>query len=179
MMKGQGADPWEDFDANAAANWLDLNLTRDHHSVSYKSASNLLGGTAGYVCNHLGPQPTATNPTGLFPTQDEIDKLIDNAVAGKDLVACVAMDYMVATDVNNDQPFVRFFIFGPSGDLLSSVNLDGREKSSFPGHARSFMVVTSTLGSSPKTRPERPIWRRTSFPLISPISNLARNRDGR
>src|SRR5262249_5138468 len=87
-------------------NKVDLNLTREHHSVSYGSSA-----TAGYVCNHLGPQPTDTDPSGLFPTQDEIDKTIENAEAGKNLVACVAMDYSVAAGVNNDKPFTRFLIF--------------------------------------------------------------------
>jgi hypothetical protein len=114
-------------------NRVDLNLTRDHHSVSYNSTSNPLGATAGYVCNHLGPQPTATDPTGLFPPQSEIDKAIDNAVAGKNLVACVAMDFSVASGVNNNQPFTRFLIFGPSGELLPSVNLDGRGEKFVPG----------------------------------------------
>jgi hypothetical protein len=114
-------------------NRVDLNLTRDHHSVSYNSTSNPLGATAGYVCNHLGPQPTAADPTGLFPPQSEIDKAIDNTVAGKNLVACVAMDYSLASGVNNNQPFTRFLIFGPSGELLPSVNLDGRGEKFVPG----------------------------------------------
>jgi hypothetical protein len=109
-------------------NKVDLNLTRDHHSVSH------LDSTAGYVCNHLGPQPTASDPTGLFPPPEEIDKVIDNAFNGKDQVACVAMDYsVVPNDVNNGQRFVRFFIFGPSGELLPSVNLDGRGEKFVPG----------------------------------------------
>jgi len=114
-------------------NRVDLNLTRDHHSVSYNSISNPMGATAGYVCNHLGPQPTAADPTGLDPTQDEINKVIDDAVAGKNLVACVAMDYSVSPNVNNNMPFTRFLIFGPSGELLPSVNLDGRGEKFPPG----------------------------------------------
>jgi hypothetical protein len=111
-------------------NKVDLNLTRDHHSVSYKSVSNPLGVTAGYVCNHTGPQ---LDPTSLSPTQLDIDKAIDNAVAGRNLVACVAMDYSVTPGVNNNMPFTRFLIFGPSGDLLPSVNLDGRGEKFVPG----------------------------------------------
>jgi hypothetical protein len=86
-------------------NRVDLNLTRDHHSVSYNSMSNPMGATAGYVCNHLGPQRTPADPTSLDPTQDEINKVIDDAVAGKNLVACVAMDYSVSPNVNNNMPF--------------------------------------------------------------------------
>jgi hypothetical protein len=64
--------------------------------------------------------------------------VVDNAVAGKDLVACGAMDYSVAPGVNRDeankdQPFTRFLIFGPSGALLPSVNLDGRGEKFVPG----------------------------------------------
>ena len=101
-------------------NKADLNLTRNHHSVSYGPNQ-----TAAYVCNHLGPKFDAT--------QDDIDQAIDNAVNGKNLVACVAMDYTIAPGVNNNQPFIRFLIFGPSGELLSSVNLDGRREKFVPG----------------------------------------------
>jgi hypothetical protein len=109
-------------------NRVDLNLTRVHHSVSYGP-----GATAGYVCNHLGPQPTATDPTGLNPPIEEIDRVIDNAAGGRDLIACVAMDYSVAPGVNGGLPFTRFLIFGPSGELLPSVNLDGRGEKFVPG----------------------------------------------
>jgi len=93
-------------------NKADLNLTRNHHSISYGPSQ-----TAAYVCNHLGPP--------LNATQAEVDQAIDNAVNGKNLVACVAMDYT--------EGFVRFLIFGPSGELLPSVNLDGRREKFVPG----------------------------------------------
>jgi hypothetical protein len=109
-------------------NRVDLNLTREHHSVSYGPTA-----TAGYVCNHLGPQPTAADATGLFPPAAEMDRVIDNAAAGRDLVACVAMDYSIARGVNDGLPFTRFLIFGPSGELLPSVNLDGRGEKFVPG----------------------------------------------
>ena len=102
-------------------NKADLNLTRNHHSISYGPSH-----TAAYVCNHLGP-------SSLDPNQAEIDRVIDDAVAGRNLVACVAMDYMSAPGVNGGQPFVRFLIFGPSGDLLPSINLDGRREKFVPG----------------------------------------------
>jgi len=102
-------------------NQVDLNLTRNHHSISY-GADN----TSAYVCNHLGP------PT-LNSTQDEINTAIDNAVAGNHLVACVMMDHQVTPGVNGNQPFTRFLIFGPSGELLPSVNLDGRREKFMPG----------------------------------------------
>jgi hypothetical protein len=109
-------------------NRVDLNLTRVHRSVTYGP-----GATAGYVCNHLGPQPTATDPTSLNPPVEEIDRVIDNAAGGRDLIACVAMDYSVAPGVNDDIPFTRFTIFDPSGELLPSVNLDGRGEKFVPG----------------------------------------------
>ena len=60
-------------------NQVDLNLTRNHHSVSHPG-----GATAGYVCNHPGTPPIGQDPTAaLFPTQDTIDKTIENAAAGK------------------------------------------------------------------------------------------------
>jgi hypothetical protein len=115
-------------------NRVDLNLTRDHHSVSYPHSApypGITGPTAGYVCNHVGPP---FDPTGSSPNhQKDVDTAIDNAVAGKNLVACVAMDYTVAPGVNDGIPFTRFLIFGPSGDLLPSVNLDGRGEKFPPG----------------------------------------------
>ena len=97
----------------------DLNLTRVHTSISY-GANN----TAAVVCNHLGPKTDS---------QADIDTAIANTVAGLDLVACVAMDYMAHTGVNGGRPFTRFFIFGPSGQLLPSVNLDTRREKFVPG----------------------------------------------
>jgi hypothetical protein len=99
-------------------NLVDLNLTRNHHSVTYGPDH-----TAAYVCNHLGPKNE---------TQAEVDRVVDDAVAGRNLVACVAMDYLVHPGANNNQPFVRFMIFGPSGELLPSINLDGRREKFVP-----------------------------------------------
>jgi hypothetical protein len=100
-------------------NQVDLNLTRKHHSISYGP-----GQVAGYVCNHLGP---------ANDTQPAVDTAIDNAVKDRNLVACVAMDYGVTKGVNGDRPYTRFMIFGPSGQLLPSVNLDGRGEKFMPG----------------------------------------------
>jgi hypothetical protein len=111
-------------------NLADLNLTRDHHMVSYGKGAT----TAGYVCNHTGPKSTAPNdPENLFADQAAIDAAIDNAAAGKNLVACVAMDFSKASGVNDDNPFTRFLIFGPSGELLPSVNLDALGEKFVPG----------------------------------------------
>ena len=106
----------------AFINKVDLNLARVHESVSYGSDQ-----TAAVVCNHIGAKDF------FNPTQTQIDTAVENAVHGKDLVACVAMDYLVSPGVNNDQPFIRFLIFGPSGELLPSVNLDGRREKFVPG----------------------------------------------
>ena len=103
-------------------NRVDLNLTRDHHSISYGSNQ-----TAAYVCNYLGP------PFALVNAQADIDTAVGNATNGKNLVACVAMDWAVTAGVNGDAPFTRFLIFGPSGQLLLSINLDGRGEKYVPG----------------------------------------------
>jgi hypothetical protein len=103
-------------------NKMDLNLARVHKSISY--APNQ---TAAYVCNHLGPA------FSLVTAQSDIDTAVDNAVNGRNLVACVAMDYTISPGVNGNQPFIRFLIFGPSGQLLPSVNLDGRREKFVPG----------------------------------------------
>jgi hypothetical protein len=102
-------------------NKIDLNLARNHHSISYGPNQ-----TAAYVCNHAGP-------TVLIPQQSEIDSVVDATVQGQNLVACVAMDYSITQGVNGNQPFTRFLIFGPSGVLLPSVNLDGRTEKFVPG----------------------------------------------
>ena len=107
-------------------NKVDLNLTRNHHSISYGANQ-----TGAYVCNHLGP-PTLDSP------QSDIDTAINKAVSGENLVACVAMDNNVTPGVNVDshgvsQPFTRFLIFGPGGQLLPSINLDGRQEKFVPG----------------------------------------------
>jgi len=109
-----------EFTANYI-NKADLNLARDHHSISYGPNQ-----TAAYVCNHLGPSV-------LDPAQVEIDSVVDNLVANKNLVACVAMDYTATPGVNGGKPFVRFLIFGPNGQLLPSINLDGRREKFVPG----------------------------------------------
>jgi len=111
----------------AFVNHTDLELTRVHTSVSYGS-----GNTTAVVCNHLGP-PINTPDDLINTSQTNVDTAIVNAVNNKNLVACVAMDYQVWPGVNGDQPFTRFFIFGPSGELLPSINLDGRAEKFVPG----------------------------------------------
>jgi hypothetical protein len=121
-------------------NKVDLNLARVHHSVSNglpPANSNILNTApytfvANYVCNHTGP--------GVSPSQQVIDSVIQNTVNGQNLVACVAMDYSTfpvldsSTGTTSHLPtFIRFLIFGPSGQLLPSVNLDGRREKFVPG----------------------------------------------
>jgi hypothetical protein len=43
------------------------------------------------------------------------------------------MDYRAHTGLNGGKPFTRFYIFGPSGQLLPSVNLDTRREKFVPG----------------------------------------------
>lgn len=122
-------------------NVVDLNLTREHQSVPYIDAA---GNTAfaAYVCNHLGPtdsnnDPVTVNLPASAMTQTQhtlVDNAVSNAVAGANLVACVAMDYeTVSSGPNAGSQFTRFLIFGPSGELLPSVNLDGRGEKFVPG----------------------------------------------
>jgi hypothetical protein len=111
----------------AFINKVDLNLARVHESISYGPNK-----TAGVVCNHLGP-PGGTPHELINPSQADIDAAVANAIANKNLVACVAMDYAVGPGVNGNQPFIRFLIFGPSGELLPSINLDGRREKFVPG----------------------------------------------
>jgi hypothetical protein len=108
-------------------NQYDLNLARDHHSISYGPNQ-----TAAYVCNHLGP--TVLNPSQSqdAPNNPSIDTVVANTVKGLNLIACVAMD-TAPSAVMGGQPFVRFLIFGPGGQLLPSVNLDGRTEKFVPG----------------------------------------------
>ena len=101
-------------------NKIDLNLTRNHHAITY--VTNGGNGTAAYVCNHLGPKTDS---------QNDIDLAIDNAINGRNLVACVAMDY--GYELDNGVPYVRYYTFAPNGQLLMSVNLDGRGEKYMPG----------------------------------------------
>jgi hypothetical protein len=121
-------------------NKTDLNLTRDHHMISY--GPNQL---AGYVCNHAGPQPTVADPTGLFPSQAEIDQLIGTIKRHQNLIACVAMEYSVdvvytGAASSTGVPYTRFWIFIPdptnmSNELVlsASVDLDQRGQKFVPG----------------------------------------------
>lgn len=111
---GSGADVSADY-----INERDLNLVR--RMVATRSAS---GGVAFYVCNAPGPDGRS---------QTEIDRVMGEALEGRNRVACVAMEYTPVTGANGGQPFTKFFTFGPDGTLLLSINLDGRGEKYMPG----------------------------------------------
>jgi hypothetical protein len=100
-------------------NEADLNLTRNHHGLQTAN------GVAMYVCNYVGP--------GDDSVQAQVDAAVAGAGANQNLVACVAMDYASQPGVNGGKPYTRFLTFGPSGNLLLSVNLDGRGEKFMPG----------------------------------------------
>ena len=133
-------------------NQVDLNLTRDHHMISY--SPNQL---AGYVCNHSGPAATAADPTSLFPAAHEIDAAIRDIKQNNHLVACVAMEYSAQVEYTGvpqaGKPFTKFWIFGPQGALLSTVDLDGRGQKGVPQvctacHGGTFNFKTSFTGGT-------------------------------
>lgn len=110
------------------ANKTDLNLQRNMHGISNAD------GTAYYVCN--------------YPRVDDLDEgaNLDNAIHNLNLAACVAMEN--SSDGNGGERFTKFYAFGPSGDLLQSVNLDGRGEKYIPGSC----VVCHGGSSYPKNK---------------------------
>jgi hypothetical protein len=106
----------------AFVNRMDLNLARNHHSISYGPDH-----TAAYVCNGKGP------PFAAVDGDADVTTAVADAVAGRNRIACVAMDYMSTPEVNGGAPFTRFIIFGPDGRVLPSINLDGRAEKFVPG----------------------------------------------
>jgi hypothetical protein len=108
------------------ANLADLNLERDMHMLSRPGVRpNNQQGTdvATYVCN--------------YPHGNELT--VNNVLSGADMVACVAFEYAPGTNsdtgtpYSGGDPFVKFLTFGPAGNLLLSVNLDGRGEKFMPG----------------------------------------------
>ncbi|HWP93165.1 MAG TPA: hypothetical protein VNN20_13310 [Thermodesulfobacteriota bacterium] len=124
----------DNFTGEASAlylNAVDLNLGRSMHG---KSGG---GKVAYYVCN--------------YPT-------LKDARRNRNRIACVAMDRSVVQGVNGDNPFTRFYIFGPGGDLRLSVDLDVRGEKFMPGvctvchganddHARKRFASTTEAGN--------------------------------
>jgi hypothetical protein len=111
-------------------NVVDLNLTREHHSLLFSDSSGQPA-LAAYVCNHAPPSggPVNLPASTITPAQQTaVNTAVANAVAGQALVACVAMDFTLV----QGNKVVRFLIFGPSGELLTSANLDGRGEKYVP-----------------------------------------------
>lgn len=113
-------------------NRSDLNLGRDMQAIK------LADGSIAYnTCNYPGPQDVRDRlgtPKKIGDeTQADIDLALDNARRGIGMVVCVAMDYSVIDGINNNQPFTKFYTFGPTGELLLSVSLDGTREKFMPG----------------------------------------------
>lgn len=100
-------------------NHVDTNAVRDQHSIAYGPDD-----VAAYVCNLAGP---------VDDSQPAIDEAIAAARAGRNRLNCAAMDFRVFPGVNGDQPFARFLLFGPGGELSMSTNSDGRREKFVPG----------------------------------------------
>lgn len=100
-------------------NKMDLNLVR--RMIATQVASDHI---AFSVCNHPGPDGQ---------NQAEADAALETAFAGEKMVACVTMEWSPTAGVNGGRPFTKFFVWGPDGKLLPSVNLDGRGEKYVPG----------------------------------------------
>lgn len=123
-------------------NQRDLNLVR--RMVATRSPSGVI---AFYVCNNPGPDGR---------TQKEIDDVIADALATQKRVACVAMEYSTVTGANNNQPFTKFYTFGPDGSLLLSINLDGRGEKYMPGSCVACHGGTTYNGRFPEQQTASP-----------------------
>jgi mono/diheme cytochrome c family protein len=142
-------------------NRVDLNLVRDMHAVKNNSRD-----FAFYVCNYPRPRSTSGN---------DVQAAIADARAGKNLIACVAMDYSATEGTNYDatigayKPFTKFYVFGPGGNLISSVNLDGRGEKYVPG---SCVVCHGGAGYAGK-------FPRTTFPISADSNGPSANIEAR
>lgn len=131
--------------ADVSANFVnqrDLNLLR--RMVATRTPS---GGVAFYVCNAPGPDSKA---------QNEVDQVMKDALANRNLVACVAMEYTTVTGANGGQPFTKFFTFAPDGTLLLSINLDGRGEKFMPGSCVACHGGTTYNGRFPEQQTASP-----------------------
>jgi hypothetical protein len=96
-------------------NAVDLNLGRAMHGISNKVAGQDPRDlkVAYYVCNYATLEQTISNTN---------------------LKACVAMDYSaVAPDVNNGDPFIKFYVFDNGGNLITAADLDFQGPKFVPG----------------------------------------------
>ncbi|MCS6303753.1 MAG: hypothetical protein H8K07_08815 [Nitrospira sp.] len=107
-------------------NRSDLNLGRDMQAVKLDN-----GDIAYNVCNYPGPldvkHPLAAPKAIGLEMQTDIDRSIQNIHDNLSMIVCVAMDYQV------QDGFTRFYTFGPTGQLVLSVSLDGRREKFMPG----------------------------------------------
>jgi hypothetical protein len=114
--------PYDSGNAQVSAvyiNRMDLNLVRRMYAT--KSSDTDI---AFVVCNHPGPDGSS---------QREVDEVIDTGLSDQKQVACVAMEWSPSPGVNGGKPFTKFLTFGPDGNLLPSINLDGRGEKYMPG----------------------------------------------
>ena len=113
-------------------NRSDLNLGRDMQAIKLAN-----GDIAYNTCNYAGPMdvshPLAAPKEIGLETQADIDRSIQNIHDGIGMIVCVAMDYSAIPGINGGQPFTKFYTFGPTGELLLSVSLDGRREKFMPG----------------------------------------------
>jgi len=100
-------------------NKMDLNLVRRMVATQVDATH-----VAFYVCNHPGP---------VTQDQADVDAVLGVAFADQKQVACVAMEWTPSSGANGGAPLTKFFVFGPDGALLTSVNLDGRGEKYVPG----------------------------------------------
>ncbi|WP_237155533.1 hypothetical protein [Oryzibacter oryziterrae] len=98
-------------------NLADLGLERAMHATSTSK------GKAFYVCNHPYSDPLRGE-----------DPLLNRAINGDLLVACVAMEYSATTGINSGKKFTKFLVFAPNGRLVRQANLDGRGSKYIPGN---------------------------------------------
>ena len=136
----QQLPPYQSAATQASADYInkmDLNLVR-RMSATAKSRDNI----AFLVCNHPGPDGQ---------TQREVDQVLDTALSGERMVACVGMEWSVTPGANGDQPFTKFVTFGPDGSLLASVNLDSRGEKYLPGTCVACHGGTAYNGRFPET----------------------------
>ena len=127
------------------ANLVDLNLQRDMHGATSRGERPNRNGDVPWPgvdqpsCTTTRSCGLGTNVAYYVCNHPNTDNALSNVVGGRNLVACVAMEYSVTFDattggyLNGGNPFTKFYVFGPDGNLLPSVNLDGRGEKFVPG----------------------------------------------
>ncbi len=85
------------------------------------------GRVAAYVENFADDSPAPD------PTDGSAEEKIANAHAQRNLLATVAMEYNCPTGAICPQKFTMFYAFGPDGERLNKIDLDGRGAKYIPG----------------------------------------------